>query len=362
MMRVVSRGLCLAACVIAGRADADGRAGPLSPETAPAAAMNPLEFRYEEGQAAPRQEVRDPCIVREGDTYYLTFTMWPFRNREEQHLAEPNQGGSPGIALYASKDLKTWTFSNWLVKSADLAEDCPYRNRFWAPEIHKINGRFYLIFTADNWTRKAYNPAGTWGSAGYAFIGVSDAVTGPYEHVTYVEGGTCDMTLFGDSDGQVYAVKPKSDVYIQKIDLSGLARNTVAWAGKEERVVACKNADIDVPATPDYLEGPWLERIGGTYCLFYAETYTDAAYPDFLGYRTNVAYADCVQGPWRKDPRGQVFFGGHVTVFDGPDARKWFAYRWEQDNRARGRLCVDPLTIDEHGKVQARETLAGRGR
>lgn len=326
-----------------------------------ASAANPLPFEYTEGQTAPRREVRDPCVIREGDTYYLTFTMWPFSNREEKRIGQPNQGGSPGVALYASKDLKTWAFSNWLVKSSELPEDCPYKNRFWAPEIHAINGKFYLIFTADNWIKKAYNPAGSWGSAGYSFIGVADRVTGPYAHVTYVPGGTCDMTLFGDRDGQVYAVKPKGDVYLQKIDLSGLPQGKVAWAGKEERVVTSSNADIGLATSPAYLEGPWLERIGNAYYLFYAEIYKDAAYPDLLGYRTSVAVAASMGGPWRKDPRGQVFFGGHLAVFDGPDGRKWFSYRWEKDNRARGRLCADPVDVGHDGRVQARETLDGNG-
>jgi len=66
---------------------------------------NPLPLRYVEGQTAPRTEIRDPCILREGDTYHLTFTMWPFRGRDERFLKEPNQGGSPGIAMYTSRDL-----------------------------------------------------------------------------------------------------------------------------------------------------------------------------------------------------------------------------------------------------------------
>lgn len=31
-----------------------------------------------------------------------------------------------------------------------LPENGPYKNCFWAPEIHKMRGRFYLVFTADN--------------------------------------------------------------------------------------------------------------------------------------------------------------------------------------------------------------------
>jgi len=119
------------------------------------ALANPLPFSYAEGQTAPRREVRDPCIIRVADTYYLTFTMWTFRNREEKSLDEPNQGGSPGIALYASKDLKTWAFSSWLVKASELPEDCPYKNRFWAPEIHNINGKIISFMPKATETRPA---------------------------------------------------------------------------------------------------------------------------------------------------------------------------------------------------------------
>lgn len=110
---------------------------------------NPLPFEYD-ALGKTRRELRDPCIIREGNTYYLVFTVWPFSNREEKRLSLPNQGGSPGIKLYSSMDLKEWKFENWLVKADELPKGCPYRNRFWAPEIHKIGGRFYLIFTADN--------------------------------------------------------------------------------------------------------------------------------------------------------------------------------------------------------------------
>lgn len=318
---------------------------------------NPLKFEYTEGQAAPRRELRDPCIVREGDTYYLTFTMYPFRNREERFLATPSQGGSPGIALYSSKNLNDWRFENWLVKSADLPESSPYKNRFWAPEIHKIGGKFYLVFTADNWIDGKHNKPGTWGTAGYSFIGVADKVTGPYEHITYVDGGTCDMTLFADDDGTTYAIKPKRDVYIQRIDLSRLPEGKVSFVGKETKVVTADNGDIGAPISPEYLEGPWMEKIHGRYYLFYAEIYKDRKFPDYLGYRTGVAYADAIGGPFEKDPRGHVFFGGHLAVFDGPDGRKWFSYRWEKDNATRGRLCIDPIGFDADRKVRATETL-----
>ena len=310
---------------------------------------NPIYFQGKTG----RDEVRDPCVIREGDTYYLIFTVWPFRNREPDHLAEPNQGGSPGIRMFSSRDLKDWKFENWLVKSADLPESCPYKNRFWAPEIHKLGGKFYLIFTADNWIKPEYNPAGTWGTAGYAFVGVADTINGPYEHITYIKGAACDTSLFEDASGKTWAAIPRGNIDIQEIDLAHLTEDKVTLLGRPKKVVTADNSDIGVDAKPEYLEGPWVERFGSKYVLFYAEIYKDKQYPDFLGYWTGAAYADNPLGPWTKDPRGKVFHGGHLAVFPGPDGHRWFSYRIEHDARHRGFLAVDPFEVDQAGHVQA---------
>ena len=303
-------------------------------------AASPIsEFTYE-SQGAARTEVRDPCIIREGDSYYLVFTMWPFANREESRLGLEDDGSSPGIRMYRSGDLKTWREVGWLVKGGELPNDSPYRHRFWAPEIHKIGGRFFLAFTADNWTSRAANPAGSWGAAGYAFVGVADRVTGPYRHITYVPGGPCDMSLFADRDGKTYAVSPKSDIFVQPIDLTGIDRGVVRLTGKETRAIARDNGDIAFPASPEYLEGPWMERIGSRYVLFHAALYRGGPKP---GYWTQAAYADAPTGPWTKDPRGPLFLGGHLAVFDGPGRRKWFAYRSEADDATRGLLRTAPF-------------------
>lgn len=320
---------------------------------------NPLRFEYSEGQTAPRREIRDPCIVREGDCYYLVFTMWPFRGREEAHLAEPDAGGSPGIALYASPDLKSWKFKSWLVKSSALPADCPYKHRFWAPEIHKIAGKFYLIFTADNWAEKEYNPAGSWGSAGYAFVGVADRIAGPYEHITCIPGGACDTTLFEDQDGRTYTFIPAMDIFLQEIDLSRLREDRVRLVGERRKIVTADNSDIGLAARPEYLEGPWATKIGGRYVLFFAGPYSREKFPEQEGYWAGAAYAESLSGPWEKDPRGQVFWGGHLAVFDGPDRRLWFSYRGEKIRESRGLLCIDPFELDPSGKIRCEGPAVG---
>jgi beta-xylosidase len=323
---------------------------------------NPLAFEYSEGQTEPRREVRDPCVIREGGTYYLVFTMHPFANREDDRISLPNNGSSPGIAMYSSKNLKDWKFETWLVKSADLPESSPYKHRFWAPEIHEINGRFYLIFTADNWLKPEYNPAGNWGTAGYAFVGVADKVTGPYKHITYIDGAACDTSLFADTDGKTYAVIPRYNIDIQPIDLTRLEQDKVELLGKPTTILSPNQRDIGFDVAADYLEGPWMEKINGVYTLFYAEIFREGAPKEWQGYWMGVATSQNISEPFKKDPRGKIFLGGHVAIFNGPDGKPWVSYRNEDpDSPSRALLCVDPLRLDEKtGQYSVIPSLGGK--
>lgn len=217
---------------------------------------NPLPFSYTTDLPAPcsaHTELRDPCILRDGDHYYLVFTMWPFSDIADKDPAKPNMNSSPGIRLFVSKDLTHWTPLNWLVKSSDLPEDCPYKNRFWAPEIHRFGGKYYLIFTADNWEDAKYNPNGQPGY--HAFVGVADKVDGPYRHITVLPDSACDTTLLGDDNARVYAFMPFHDLYVQQVDLSKLSEGKVSYLSARTKIVTADSSDIGQPS-PKYLEGP----------------------------------------------------------------------------------------------------------
>ena len=83
-----------------------------------------------------------------------------------------------------------------------------------------------------------------------------------------------------------------------------------------------------------------------------AGPYSEKKFPEQKGYWAGAAYADNLVGPYKKDPRGQVFLGGHMAVFEGPDGRNWFSYRGEKDRETRGFLCIDPFDLDREGRVQ----------
>lgn len=319
--------------------------------------QNPLEFSYPYFDGERERtitELRDPAIIREGGLYYLTFTAFPFAHSDSRWADKIDYGSSPGIMLYSSPDLKQWKFEGWLVKSSDLSEDCPYKHRFWAPEIHKIREKFYLVFTGDNWIKDEYNKGGKIG-AYVAFVGVADKVTGPYRHITWLKGAGCDTTLFADDDGKTYAIMPFGDEFVQEVDLSGIERGDIKLVGPRKSIVARANDDVGRKTSPDYLEGPWMIKRQGKYILFTAAPYrkpkasAQTAAPADLeeGYWVGAAVAESIWGPYRKQP--QVFLGGHIAVFQGPDGKEWFSYRGEAGGKCQGRLCIDPIPFTETG-------------
>lgn len=319
--------------------------------------QNPIEFSYPYFDGTRERtitELRDPAIIREGDTYYLVFTHFPFTHHTSRDAGKPDLNSSPGIRLYSSRDLKNWKFENWLVKSSELPENCPYKHRFWAPEIHKMGDRFYLVFYADNWIKDEYNSDGRMGYV--AFVGVADKVTGPYKHISWLKGGGCDTSLFGDDDGRTYAIMPFGDEFIQEADLTGIDHGNIKLVGERTMVVSRDNSDVGKKTSPEYMEGPWLIKRKGKYVLFTASPYKqpkdDKAGPADLapGYWVGTAVADNIRGPYKKNP--QVFLGGHIAVFTGPDGKEWFVYRGESGGNAQGRLCVDPIPFNDDGSVK----------
>ena len=324
---------------------------------------NPLNFSYPYFNGKTEKtltELRDPCIIRDGDTYYLIFTHFPFTHHTSRDSTKIDYNSSPGIKLYSSKDLKDWKFENWLVKSSELAVDCPYKHRFWAPEIRKMNSKFYLVFYADNWIKDEYNLNGKMGYV--AFVGVANKVTGPYEHINWLKGGGCDTHLFGDKNGKTYSVMPFTNEYVQEADLKNIGKDDIKLIGERKMVIARDNGDVGKKTSPTYMEGPWLIQRKGKYILFTASPYPnknkDGSEMDLeSGYWVGVGVADNIWGPYIKQP--QVFKGGHIAVFTGPDRKEWYSYRGESGGKAQGKLCIDPIQFEKDGSVKPSSPTIG---
>jgi len=283
--------------------------------------------------------IRDCQILEVEGTYYLIGTA-----------AEFFKGPNPGVSVYSSKDLLNWNFEKHIIERKDVAADAWYKDRFWAPELHHINGKFYCTFTCCN---EATNFPFSVG------VAVSDDVLGPYEIITHDEPLTAgiDLTLFQDDDGKVYAYWSFEGIKGQEIDLESCDLKGTAFScfgkgkGKEWDSIG--------------IEGSWVLKREGIYYHFYS-SWT-------RGYEIGYATAPHPKGPWKKadnnpffgaqdkfvceregveysgDPASPYIAVGHNAIFKGPDGRDWITCHYQVKDEIP-KLGFDPIDIKD-GKI-----------
>ncbi|MCD8315146.1 MAG: glycoside hydrolase 43 family protein [Firmicutes bacterium] len=125
-------------------------------------------------------DIPDVDVIRVGDTYYMVSTT--------MHL-------SPGGVIFRSYDLIHWEIATYLY---DILEDSDgerlldgrgiYGAGMWAATIRHHNGKFYVIFVAND-TR----------SQNISFLFTSDKIEGPWEK-RKIKGFYHDCSLFFKDD------------------------------------------------------------------------------------------------------------------------------------------------------------------
>lgn len=130
--------------------------------------------------------IRDPFVLREGDTYYLYGTRACNFGKK-----------TAGFDVYTSSDLDEWSEP---VQCFNSKKHNMNREVNWAPEVHKYNGKYYMFatFTKPNGLRGVYilradNPMGE-------FVPYSDGA------VTPEEWECLDGTLYVSAQGKPYLV------------------------------------------------------------------------------------------------------------------------------------------------------------
>jgi len=335
-------------------------------------------FRYQNpiSDGLDPHGVRDCQVFRDGDKWYMTPTAWPHWPRQETFGIY-----NPGVLLYSSDDLAKWKFEQVVVPAGGA--DKWYHRRFWAPEIHKLKGKYYATFNASN--------PGNGFPGQHTGFAVADSLLGPYRVVTEAKP-LCDgndLTLFEDEGGKVWAfwnrgrefgigfaegdlsagkllTEPKSAIVPGAIeyavDADGKPVMISAYDGRPERKVA-KCADWDSIG----IEGAYVIKRGDTYYLFYS-SWT-------RGYEIGYATAPKITGPWTKavenpfygeqseaackknglpytgnpdSPFNQV---GHNEIFTGPDGRLWLSCHGILKSKPdQPMLVIDPLEFDVNGR------------
>jgi len=224
--------------------------------------------------------MRDYMINKVGDKWYAVGTSNPVWT-----------GPNPGVKLLVSDDLIHWKFHSYIIDASKLPEDCPYNGRFWAPEIHFIQNKYWLTINSGKVTKedpKGMNTHSIW-------LFSADKITGPYKLVNgpFTNQYNNDSTLFADDNGDTYLYCSGNGLFQAKIDLK---------SGKLITPIE-KFLDKKQPGYPEWMiggiEGPFVIKKEGTYFMFFS-TWT-------RGYEVGLLKSKSPLGPWELVSREPIF-------------------------------------------------------
>lgn len=270
-------------------------------------------------RAQEKQELffADPTIYVENGKYYLTGT------------GGSGKSASAGFAALESTDLKTWTVPTGMQDSHMIlskGEQAFGSHGFWAPQVFKENGTYYLTYTANEQT----------------VLTQSTTLLGPYTQgeVRPIDGTekNIDSYIFKDEDGKHYLYHVRFDngnyLWVAEFDLK---KGEI----KPETLTKCFGQTEPWEATPAYesapiMEGPTVIKLKDKYYLFYSANHFMN-----IDYAVGYAIADSPYGPWVKQNDSPIIHrtivgengSGHGDLFEGLDGQLYYVYHVHYDQQ-----------------------------
>lgn len=286
---------------------------------------NPIIHKY----------LADPCILIEDNYYYLFATG----------------GAQDGryIPIHRSKDLKNWEFVQGAVAQGDTA-DWNYKH-FWAPEVYKVDGKFYLYYTAS----PKFSPRNSGNHVGLA---IADQIEGPYRDMgRVVQHSSIDGHLFEDKDGTRYFYYTiehlnKDSLKAGQIYMDRMISST-KLAGEYKQIISHHG----------WQEGPYLQLRNDKYFLTYScGNWTDDTY------HVRYAIANSPLGPFVEQPdtilssNEMVKGPGHHAMFIDKNGHDWIVYHgWDTIYTARypriDRIFFDNEKISSDGPTYTEQKI-----
>lgn len=262
----------------------------------------------------------DPSVCRVGDDYYLANSSFEY---------------APGVPLWHSRDLLSWTLVGNILDRPEqfLAGRAGSSQGVFAPTLRHHDGRFWLI------TTDVTGPSGQ-------LVVSADDPAGPWSAPTYLEGlHGIDPDLAWDDDGTCFVTYCSSGpdgvgIAQVRVDLEkGIALEEPRWLWSGTGLA--------------HPEAPHLYRRGAYWYLLIAEGGTER------GHSVSVARATRPEGPYVGAPVNPVLSHrstthpvqntGHADLVENPDGSWAMVY-----------LAVRPRGYTPMFHVNGRETfLAG---
>jgi GH43 family beta-xylosidase len=288
-------------------------------------------------------EGQDPWVVAHGGLYYYCYsTGRDIRVRVSRRLELIGEG----------EDTVLW----------GAPDAGGYSQNVWAPEMHRVGGRWYVYFSADDGENRNHRM--------YVLRSEGDDPVGPYVFVGKVAGmadrWAIDGTLYQSDAGELYFIwsgwpPPPPDTPDAPDNAGGDREQNLYIAAMSDPVtvvgegvlMSSPTLDWEVGSEPRVNEGPEILRRGEKVHVIYSAggSWTD----DYcLGRLTLKGDDPLAPGAWEKHGEavfkktGEVFGPGHASFvrLDGADGDEggrgdWIVYHaarfkgagWDRDIR-----------------------------
>lgn len=258
------------------------------------------------------QDIPDPAVLRDGDTYYYCGSTGHYY---------------PALAIYYSKDLVNWAF---------LCYPFPdFKGNVWAPELIKYGGKYYLYFPVD----------------GTNYVSVSDRIDSGWSDpidlkVGHIDPGHC-------------AFNGKRYLFVSGNYAAPLSDDGLHVTGELQCVCPAVPLPDEWDIEGAYPESPKLVRRGEWYYLVYADGGTGGP---ATAHSVMCARArDPINGPWAYSPYNPMVHTwsrdekwhakGHGCMVDDIEGNWWILYHaYEKGYMNQGRkVLLEPVIFTEDG-------------
>lgn len=252
--------------------------------------------------------IRDPFILTDFDTgcYYMYGTT---------DLVPGTLHAEPRFSVYKSYDLENFEGPKLIFDKEKT--NFPYNRDFWAAEVHKYNGRYYLFGSckADNVCRTTRifvsdTPDGD-------FVPVSDKSVTPegwecLDGTLFVEDGIPYMVFSHEwvqvGDGEIWAMPLSSDL------LCAVGEPFMLFRASDNPNVS----ELEAGTGSYVTDGPFLYREGGKVKMIWSSFYRGR-------YLVFDAESDSIHGKWTHGGSRFEFDGGHAMIFTSLSGERMIA-------------------------------------
>lgn len=278
----------------------------------------------------------DPFLLAYGGKYYLYCTK---QTEDTLDAYITSNTDIDGFEVFESSDLKTWENKGYCLKKGDGVIGEKW---FWAPEVTYYNGKFYMVYTAEE----------------HIAMAVADSPLGPFrqtEQKWLRDGKAIDGHILIDDDGKIY---------LYYVRLGGGNRIFVATLTDDLLSIESEHEECLIAVSEPWetidckvAEGPFVLKHKGLYYLSYSCNHTRN--PNYsVGYATSASPL----GPFKKyecNPilhKNEKFWGvGHHSFAYANDGTLLCAYHCHNDNPEHfkpRRFCLNTAEFKENGNKE----------